>query len=251
MTVLHKNLSGTDLHEPKGIAAATADKVYVSDGAASGTWTAITTLFNITGLTALTSPAVDDYVPIYDTSATANKKITTVDLLETLNVLTEDTSPDEAADFLLSYDTSAGTVKKVLPSNITDAETEVAGSWTPALAFGGSATGITYSTQVGRYVKIGSLVTVWGTLVVTSNGSGTGTATITGLPYTASTVTGLVFQGALGCSNVNSSNDGFNCSIASAGTVIDLYQFGGGAVMTDTVIDDACSLYFSVTYRTG
>lgn len=42
MTVAHKNLTGTDLHEPKGVAAATANKVYVSDGAASGTWQQIT-----------------------------------------------------------------------------------------------------------------------------------------------------------------------------------------------------------------
>lgn len=36
--VAHKNLTGTDLHEPKGVAAATVDKVYVSDGAGSGAW---------------------------------------------------------------------------------------------------------------------------------------------------------------------------------------------------------------------
>lgn len=36
--VLHKNLTGTDLHEPKGAAAASANQVYVADGAASGAW---------------------------------------------------------------------------------------------------------------------------------------------------------------------------------------------------------------------
>lgn len=36
--VLHKNLTGTDLHEPKGVAAATANQVYVADGAGSGAW---------------------------------------------------------------------------------------------------------------------------------------------------------------------------------------------------------------------
>ena len=34
----HASLTGADLHEPKGAAAATANKVYVSDGAASGSW---------------------------------------------------------------------------------------------------------------------------------------------------------------------------------------------------------------------
>ncbi len=34
----HSVLTDPDLHEPKGIAAATVDKVYVSDGAAGGAW---------------------------------------------------------------------------------------------------------------------------------------------------------------------------------------------------------------------
>lgn len=42
MTVAHKNLTGTDLHEPKGVAAAAADKVYVSNGAGSGVWQKLT-----------------------------------------------------------------------------------------------------------------------------------------------------------------------------------------------------------------
>lgn len=41
-TKAHSTLTGADLHEPKGIAAAAANKVYVSDGAGSGTWQKIT-----------------------------------------------------------------------------------------------------------------------------------------------------------------------------------------------------------------
>lgn len=36
---LHKDLTGTDLHEPKGIAAASSGQVYVADGLGSGAWT--------------------------------------------------------------------------------------------------------------------------------------------------------------------------------------------------------------------
>ena len=35
---LHKNLTGTDLHEPKGAAAASVGQVYIADGAGSGAW---------------------------------------------------------------------------------------------------------------------------------------------------------------------------------------------------------------------
>lgn len=36
---LHKNLTGADLHEPKGIESATSGQVYVANGAGSGNWT--------------------------------------------------------------------------------------------------------------------------------------------------------------------------------------------------------------------
>lgn len=40
----HSILTTTNLHEPKGVAAASAGQVYISDGAGSGTWTTITGL---------------------------------------------------------------------------------------------------------------------------------------------------------------------------------------------------------------
>ena len=35
----HSTLTGASLHEPKGVAAASASTVYIADGAGSGTWT--------------------------------------------------------------------------------------------------------------------------------------------------------------------------------------------------------------------
>jgi hypothetical protein len=39
MAVEHSTLTTTDLHEPKGVAAASADQLYIAGGAGSGTWT--------------------------------------------------------------------------------------------------------------------------------------------------------------------------------------------------------------------
>jgi hypothetical protein len=39
--VSHATLTGSDLHEPKGVATATSGQVYVADGAASGAWTTL------------------------------------------------------------------------------------------------------------------------------------------------------------------------------------------------------------------
>lgn len=37
-TTPHSNLTGADLHEPKGVSAATAQHVYVANGSGSGSW---------------------------------------------------------------------------------------------------------------------------------------------------------------------------------------------------------------------
>src|SRR6185436_11644706 len=52
--------------------------------------------------------------------------------------------------------------------------------------FGGGTTGITYSTQTGQYTQIGNIVYYLINIVLTSKGSSTGTAQISGLPVTAS-----------------------------------------------------------------
>lgn len=58
-------------------------------------------------------------------------------------------------------------------------------SFTPALAFGGATTGITYGNQLGRAVKIGGLVWTIAAITLTSKGTATGAATITGYPFSA------------------------------------------------------------------
>lgn len=37
----HATLTGTDLHEPKGVAAASSNTVYIADGAGSGAWSTV------------------------------------------------------------------------------------------------------------------------------------------------------------------------------------------------------------------
>ena len=58
------------------------------------------------------------------------------------------------------------------------------GTWTPVLAFGQGSTGITYANQTARYIKIGSMVYIRFGIRLTNKGSSTGTAEITGLPFT-------------------------------------------------------------------
>lgn len=50
-TTIHKNLTGADLHEPKGAAAALAGQVYVADGLGSGAWTPASSVVTNTAFT--------------------------------------------------------------------------------------------------------------------------------------------------------------------------------------------------------
>jgi hypothetical protein len=60
------------------------------------------------------------------------------------------------------------------------------GTWTPSVTFGGGSTGITYGGRPGKYTKIGNMVYAGFQFTLTSKGSSTGTAAITGLPITSS-----------------------------------------------------------------
>jgi hypothetical protein len=57
------------------------------------------------------------------------------------------------------------------------------GTWTMGVAFDGASVGVTTSANTGTYTKIGRQVTVNGYIELTSKGSSTGSATITGLPF--------------------------------------------------------------------
>lgn len=68
----HSTLTGANLHEPKGADSATANQVYVSNGAGSGTWTDYSTLltetagttYHLTAEIADVSTAETVYIPI-------------------------------------------------------------------------------------------------------------------------------------------------------------------------------------------
>ena len=60
-----------------------------------------------------------------------------------------------------------------------------AGSWTPALSFGGAAAGLTYASRSGRWVRIGRLVTAQARVVLSARGTSAGAAEVAGLPLVA------------------------------------------------------------------
>ena len=87
MTVQHNAITDPDIHEPKGIAAATEGKVYVSDGASSGDWKyapgkAHAEIYITSGATAHTLAAASAFTklnPSGEWTASGNEDHLTVD----------------------------------------------------------------------------------------------------------------------------------------------------------------------------
>ncbi len=60
---VHANLTGADLHEPKGVASANSGEIYVADGATSGAWTAEKYVLNVEHRDAANATSVYVVVP--------------------------------------------------------------------------------------------------------------------------------------------------------------------------------------------
>lgn len=74
---------------------------------------------------------------------------------------------------------SAGTMTSELLADYEE------GTFTPGVTFGGASVGMIGSFS-GKYTKVGRIVTVNGIINITTRGTSTGTALITGLPFTSS-----------------------------------------------------------------
>jgi hypothetical protein len=69
------------------------------------------------------------------------------------------------------------------------------GTFTPTVNFSTSSSGIVYDYQVGRYTKIGRLVTVQISISLASTGSSSGFCTIQGLPFVSAFISNGNFAG--------------------------------------------------------
>lgn len=77
-------------------------------------------------------------------------------------------------------------------ADVTEALNSVAQvvDWTPQLTFGGATTGIVqHGDSYGKAVKIGPLVIAPFLILLTSKGTATGTAGISGLPFESASIT--------------------------------------------------------------
>lgn len=142
---------------------------------------------------------------------------------------------------LIEYD---GTQFNIVGSYLSRA------AWTPALKFGGASVGMTYTTQVGRYIKYGPHVVAQFRIVLSAKGSSTGAATITALPATSANVTGLVGSNAFGGTALSSIAGNLSAIVAVNGTTASLeYSATGTAVaLTETNFGDVSDISGTLVY---
>ncbi len=125
------------------------------------------------------------------------------------------------------------------------------GTFTPILSFGVGTIGITYSRQVGTYTKIGNRVFYNVTITLTSKGSSTGTAVISGLPITSSSVTNNFSTASIYADSMSSGLTQFiDCYILTTATTINLAKLvnGTSTLLADTDFTDSTILVITGNY---
>jgi hypothetical protein len=120
-------------------------------------------------------------------------------------------------------------------------------SWTPVMTFGGASTGITYFNQGASATREGNRVHVTLDFIIDDNGTATGAAAITGLPYAGSASFNQDF--AINVNNGTLTGQLFG-RIAPSATQITLFVTNNGATAAadETNITNSCTMRAVFTY---
>lgn len=133
--------------------------------------------------------------------------------------------------------------------------TYATGTWTPALAFGGSSTGITYTTQLGKYWQIGAVVHYDVFIILSSKGAQTGSATVS-LPFASASdghfpVQSLLFSGTINAFPTSTTQaTGY---IAPGSSLVTLWSQGSSTVanVTNTTFSNTTQIQLTGFYWTS
>jgi hypothetical protein len=124
------------------------------------------------------------------------------------------------------------------------------GTWTMGVAFDGASAGVTYSQNTGTYTKIGRQVTVNGRMDLTSKGSSTGDAAITGLPFTVPNNVANNSAASLVLISVSFANQ-FEGFAVENSTIISLFEttiLGALTTLTNADFANNSAIVVSLTY---
>jgi hypothetical protein len=109
-------------------------------------------------------------------------------------------------------------------TRITNLSSYEEGTWTPTFTGSGGQSGQVYTTQNGWYVKTGRLVSFQLDIQLSTLGTITGDAQISGLPYASEATSGYLATGK--CAWVNFSANLTDCTFAIANNATLMSLFG-------------------------
>lgn len=124
------------------------------------------------------------------------------------------------------------------------------GTWTMGVSFGGGSVDVTFGANAGTYTKIGRQVTVNGRVTLTSKGSSSGAAAITGLPFTIGAADGNFASASLWVNQVSFANQ-FQAFAAINSTNITLWEVteaGAPSTLDDPNFTNGSDIMVNLTY---
>jgi hypothetical protein len=132
-------------------------------------------------------------------------------------------------------------------SNVNTLDDYETGTWTPVVVFGSGSTGITYSIQTGVYQKVGGIVIANARVTLTSKGSSTGTFSLTGWPFTPSSVVATGFYGQ----NFNITGAFQGYLFTNSTFYLDVSNLGNSSATADTSFQNGSFFFITASYPTA
>jgi hypothetical protein len=127
------------------------------------------------------------------------------------------------------------------------------GTWTPNIGRTGSNPTVTYTSQVGRYIKVGRLVYISGTLNWSANTGGAGAGwLIFNLPFTVANDSNANYSqiSIIDQSNITYQTSGtyLGCYTSINTTYLYLISAGNGLTSNNITLNNTGYIYFSGCY---
>lgn len=236
---LRDKLNGTD------------DGVSLDDATLNGTTTVTGHLIGTTALFA-------GFVEVEDLQVNSTAQVSTLNVLGNLTV---DQDVQISDDLTVTDNVTIGgflviaeglSVGNTDSASTTRLDHYLEDTFTPGAAFGGGTTGITYNANTGgNYTRTGDRVSVDLRVRLSSKGSSSGSATITGLPIAAAS-TGPAQQAlSVYCSSMTGLTGAVKAITNTGSTNISLVQSSssGDIPITEVVFTNSADIYVTGVYR--
>jgi len=121
------------------------------------------------------------------------------------------------------------------------------GTWTPTAIFSGGNGDLSYGIQVGRYVKVGKVVTCTGYLLF-GESTASGNLQIGGLPFQAASISNLLCRFGIGVDNLTGLSGMPTGEIIDSSSVIGVSYTGTGTATSITNSNTSSNAVFRMTF---